>query len=464
MQRCQKEKRPVLGTCNPGQNADDKEDGELDMVMALTDKIKHSRLGKACARLKADRKGGVYTLTAVMMPAVLGFSALGVDASLWYLDRRELQTVADNASVAAMYVAYDQATQSEIEGAAKADAGKNDFVVGGTNVMKVNHPPLKGAYAGDTKFVEVVTRAPANVHFIGAFFNSPVTIESRAVAGAVSVGEHCIIALDNYANRALRFDGTANVVVDCGAASNSNSDEAMYLGGTVSLTAAAAQAFGDIAISNNATLTSSQPLQALSQRVDDPYAGLSLPPSGTCDFNNLSLNSGTVTLSPGRYCGGMKFNSTNVTFEPGTYIIDSGNFDVVGSSNLVGEDVTFILTSDTPNNIGTVKIAGDASADLVAPSSGDYAGVLFYQDGDVSTSPNKSGIFTGGSDMILEGAIYFPNQEISWTGGSSADPACLQIIGNTVSFSGTGHIGSDSSRCDDLNVKKIAQVRIRVVE
>lgn len=434
------------------------------MRSVLKNLVSVTSLRAACAKFVGDRKGGVYVMTGVMLPAILGFSALGVDASLWYLQRREYQTVVDNAAIAATYLAIENASSTEIEDAAKEDAAKNDFTVGGSNTLVINNPPTSGAYAGDSSYVEVTASGPADVHFIGAFMGKTATIQARSVAGAVSVGEHCIIALDESANRALSFDGTANVVVDCGAAANSNSDEAMYLGGTVSLTASAAQAYGDISISNNATLNSNQPLQSLSQRVDDPYDYLTLPPDSPCDFNNLSVNGGTTTLSPGRYCNGLKITGADVTFEPGTYIIDAGDFEIAGTSSLVGDGVAFILTSDTANTIGTVKIAGGTTADLVAPSTGDYAGVLFFQDPAVSTSPNKSGIFTGGSNMALEGAIYFPSQEIEFTGGSGAAPACLQLIGNKVSFSGNGYIGSDASRCDDLNVKKISQIRVRVVE
>ncbi len=416
----------------------------------------------ASAQFVKDHKGGVFALTAIAMPAILGFSALGVDASLWYLQRRELQTVADNAAVAGTYLAVDNKSNSEITAAADEDAGKNDFTVGGSNVLTVNHPPTSGAYAGNNTYVETIVSAPADVHFIGAFMGKAATIKARAVAGAVTTGEHCIIALDPTADKALEFTGTADVVLGCGAASNSNSDQAIYLGGNASLTADPAQAFGDISIGNNATLVTKHPLQSLSQRVEDPYKDLPLPPASSCDYHNYVAKN-TVTLTPGRYCGGISTNGgANVTFEPGTYIIDGGDFSTKGNTTLTGDGVTFILTADDPANTGKVDIAGGTAADLVAPSTGTYAGVLFFQDPG-SPSNNEASVL-GGSNMQFEGALYFPNQQVIFSGGSGVSPACLQIVARMVQFKGNGYIDNDPTRCDALNVKKVAQIRVRVVE
>jgi len=451
---------------NPGQDADDKDDGELDMVMALTDKLKQSRLGKACARLKTDRKGGVYTLTAVMMPAVLGFSALGVDVSLWYLMRREIQTVADNAAIAGAYMAAAEATEQEILAAAVEDAGFNDFDVSASGkTIKVNKPPLNGAFAGDPGYVEVLVTSVAQSHFISAVLGEEVTVAARAVGGPTQAGEYCIVALDQTANDALNIAGTADVTAECGAVSNSSSSSAINIQGNATLTAGSAQAYGDISISGNASLTTDNPYHSLAQRVSDPLGpegmDLQMPPSGSCDHNNMRAKN-TVTLSPGRYCGGLTFQNANATLQPGTYIIDGGDLSSNGTSTITGDGVTFILTGDTSSDVGNVDFAGGTTSDLTAPSSGSYAGVLFFQDPNASTSGTNRVI--GGSSMALDGIMYFPTREMLFTGGSGADAGCMMIVARIVSFQGNGYMSHDKERCEDLNISELTQFRIRLVE
>lgn len=423
-------------------------------------------MGKACARFKGDRKGGVYTLTAVMMPAILGFSALGVDASLWYLMRREIQTVADNAAIAGAYMAAANATEQEILAAAASDAGYNDFDTSesGKNIV-VNKPPLSGAYAGDPGYVEVQVTSVAVSHFIAAVLGEQITVSARAVGGPTQAGKYCIIALEETANDALNISGTADVVAECGAVSNSSSASSINIQGNATLTAGSAQAYGDIQITGNATLTTDNPYHALAQRVSDPLGpegmNLQMPPSGSCDHNNMRAN-GNTTLSPGRYCGGLTVQNGNVTLQPGTYIIDGGDLVARGTSTIIGDGVTFILTGSSSGNVGDVDFAGGTVTDLVAPGSGPYAGVLFYQDPIADSSGTNR--ITGGSTMSLDGIIYFPSREILFTGGSGAVDSCMMIVARLVSFEGNGYLGHDEDRCNDLNISQLTQFRIKLVE
>ena len=96
---------------------------------------------------------------------------------------------------------------------------------------------------------------------------------------------------------------------------------------------------------------------------------------------------------------------------PLTYVIDGGNFSVNGGATLQeatgGTGVTIILTDSSGGDApGRVTINGGAIVTLAAPTSGDYSGVVFYQDKSaVSTSKNK---FNGGSTTNFTGALYFP--------------------------------------------------------
>ncbi len=83
-------------------------------------------------------------------------------------------------------------------------------------------------------------------------------------------------------------------------------------------------------------------------------AGLSPPPISGCDHNNLVFDSGTHVLSPGVYCGGLALSgSARVEFEPGTHIMQNGDFQTSGgSTEIEGEDVTFYMAGDSSTPLG----------------------------------------------------------------------------------------------------------------
>jgi filamentous hemagglutinin family protein len=90
----------------------------------------------------------------------------------------------------------------------------------------------------------------------------------------------------------------------------------------------------------------------------------------------LSINN-TRTLSPGVYCNGIDIQSQAVvTLQPGTYIINRGDFNVAGGATVTcscpspTDGVTIILTSSTnASQIGQVRINGGANINLRAPSA-----------------------------------------------------------------------------------------------
>ncbi len=51
-----------------------------------------------------DRSGGTLIWFALTVPVMLGMSGLGVDAALWYMDRRIMQTASDSGAIAAAHV------------------------------------------------------------------------------------------------------------------------------------------------------------------------------------------------------------------------------------------------------------------------------------------------------------------------------------------------------------------------
>lgn len=430
------------------------------MIKSAVQQVKKTLTTKATAFFK-DIRGGMMTTTAVMMPVLIGFCGVGLDLTNWYMEKRIIQNLVDSGSLMA---AHSVTILDQNELGLLVSEHLNNQGLTGDDTLTVTNPPSAGIAIGRNGFVEVTIRRPAQALFLSYFGFNNVTVEARAVAGKLVIGDQCIVALDETVDRALNFTGTATVNADCGVMSNSSSSEAIYIGGSASLTADPAQAHGDILVSGSATLITNSPMQTFTDRLEDPYADLVIPPGSSCDFGptNTSTND---TLTPGRYCGDISVQGTNVTFEPGTYIIDGGDFNSNANAEFAGTGVTFILTGNSPSDIGNVTMNGNTDADLSAPTSGDYMGILFYQDPRaIEDSTGNANKFNGGADLTLDGVVYFPSQGLTFTGGASASPACLQIIGKSVTFVGDSNIGSDSSLCTSYGIDQVDQERVQIVE
>ena len=89
---------------------------------------------------------------------------------------------------------------------------------------------------------------------------------------------------------------------------------------------------------------------------------------------------------------------------------------------------------------GTTAISGSATATLSAPTTGTYAGILIFGDRTATTSNNNN--ISGSSSSTLTGVLYFPTQQITYSGGSNASTTCTQLVGDTITFSGSTSIGN----------------------
>ena len=161
-----------------------------------------------------------------------------------------------------------------------------------------------------------------------------------------------------------------------------------------------------------------------------------------CDYTNKSL-SDTATLYPGVYCGGLSITgSGNVTFLPGLYIMNGGGFNIAGSGTAVGTGITVYITADGSHTYKGISINGSGDYSLSAPKSGDYESLLFI--GERTRASNLGSTITGSTSLHIEGVVYLPKEELTFTGGSAA--ADYQIlVSDTLRITGTSHLGNNFS-------------------
>jgi hypothetical protein len=116
-----------------------------------------------------------------------------------------------------------------------------------------------------------------------------------------------------------------------------------------------------------------------------------------------------------------------VTIGAGQTIVE-GTLSLTGSGALTAVGVTFYTK-------GSTTVTGSGSMNLEAPTSGDYNGVLFYQDRSDSSAISVTG---SGSDTI-DGIVYAADAPLTLTGSGSVNIAA-DFIADSMSLTGSGTI------------------------
>lgn len=156
---------------------------------------------RAARRLLADRAGNFATMTAVVMPVLIGAAAFSVDIGSLYLERRQLQSLADLAAISA---AANLHNPQQVALATLRDNGLSQVQLvswrtGPDETESLPFPHaivVPGTYVADAAMAQeerftaagpqpnattVIVRAKGTRHFSAAFIPAP-TIEVRGVA------------------------------------------------------------------------------------------------------------------------------------------------------------------------------------------------------------------------------------------------------------------------------------------
>ena len=394
-------------------------------------------------RFAKDTHGGVMAYMGVMLPVLLGISGLALDGSLWYAQKRSVQTIADTAAYSVMLEVQRVGDVALAKAAAKADAETYGLDESAGDSITFNIPPTSGDYAGMAGYYEVIVERPAAVFLAGLVVNDFNTAGRAVSGGAAGSPPPCILATDPSMKDAFKVNnGTVNTT-GCDIQVNSSDDSAVHVHKNGILNADPINIVGDYV--NKGTMSSTPNVDMPS--ITDPLQNLATPTVSGCDYTDVSYSGGSHTLSPGVYCGGISVSgSAQVTMTAGTYIISGDNNDtlsVTGQANVTGNGVTAYFNGDT-----SLSVNGQGTLDLSAPTTGDYAGILFH--GDPNSDPNTQHMVTGNGNAIFDGIMYFPNAiaKINGNGNTSSNTDISAIMARQLRFGGNGtlnfHISEDA--------------------
>ena len=398
---------------------------------------------------------------AITAPILIGMAGLGVEVGTWYVYNRRLQNAADVASIAAaVEVAYatdGTKNQSLANSIVPVEVARNGIPTATLTAWTANVPPKTGSHVGDSGAVEVILTQKYARSFSGLFSKDVVTENVRAVATSVNDGNFCVLALHKSASDSVYFQGSSYTNLGCGIASNSSSASSISAQGSSQAYVTLARTTGGI--SNSGGLHAST-TRTHTNSVKDPYSNLSVPtPTGACLDGNVSPNQ-TKQLSPGFYCNGMNLKGT-VTLAAGVYIIAGSDFTVNSGAKVTGVGVTIILTNTNGGYFAQADLNGNATIQLSAPTSGPWAGVLFYQDRRAPISITNTNKINGDASSKFKGVMYFPSQSVQMSGNATIVDSCLQVVAQTVTFTGNFTL---PTACADPTLKKITGVQVSLVE
>jgi hypothetical protein len=405
-----------------------------------------------------DRRGAAAPMMAFGIVVILGAAAIGVDLTRVRALQQSLSLAADAAALAAAARLPDE---DAARAAALAYVEKNmpsaDYgAVLSEDDVEIGHwdPKARTFTPGGTipasasvTAVRVTARlADANANavrtlFGGIFGVGTFDVAQQAIAGRT--GAPCVISLDGAASGAANLGWNSRLeAFGCGVQVNSSSRRALLVSNAATLFAA------DICIGGGMASTGSvepDPREYCNGQTD-PLATLDDPKYSGCEYNKKVYSGSKITLNPGVYCGGVTIeNGADIILSPGIYIIKDGPLKVLDKSSLSGSEVTIYLTGTK-----TILNFNDESyVNLSAPITGQYQGILFFQNRYDSNSHKWNGNSTN-----LIGVVYLPSSALAASSNHLVTPyrSCTVIITKTLEINSGAGVSIDlaSSSCREM--------------
>lgn len=353
-------------------------------------------------RLLLNTSGNTIVTFALALPMLLGGVGIGVDFGTLSMKRSELQAAGDAAALAgAKELSLASSTDISIEASAQAYLAEQ--LKGTTSSISGNVVIDRAMGSVTVQVTEVWT--PFFAQFISADVTPVVTNSTASLAGETKI---CVLALAPSGPFGFSMQTGSHVEANgCGIYSNSTDMNSIYLGSGSTVSASLLCSSGGIFNLGGSIVASSYnevaPALTDCPAIADPLASRAAPVYGACDYSNVVVSSGNVTLNPGVYCGGLRVeNSAIVKLKAGTYVMKDGLFRVKDKASLTGKNVGIFMTGI----MGMIWFTEEATIDLSGAETGAMAGLLFFDD------PKMAGIrihkISATNAHTLTGTIYLP--------------------------------------------------------
>lgn len=392
--------------------------------------------GRKARDLLGSRRGNFALPLALVSPLLLVAVAGGTDLVVMENHRGNLQNAADAAVLAV-------AKEAGLKGW-KADAAEE---VASSNIAvnlanRFSSATFAHKLTTDEKTREISLELTQDhyAYFTSYFIGSPqITVHAKAHAtGQSSI---CIIVQSPSQNEAFFLGGASRISASgCSAYSNSTSTKGISVKDTSTLVSQLACSaggfngkpgnFSPLPITDCPTIA--DPLASRAQLVDNHLG------APACDFQQLKLRQVSQTLRPGTYCGGIDIKQqSQITLQPGIYIIKDGKLKIDQGSSIKGDKVAFVFMGAG----ATLDFKNDSKVSLSAPESGPMAGILIYAQ--PTSKPLRDFKLESKDAEKLIGTVYLPSDKLVIGGDKDGDGVCDPDIADDGTI-----VPSSSSVCD----------------
>jgi hypothetical protein len=394
--------------------------------------------------LLADTSGGVAIIFGILLPSLLGISALAIEVGSWYADKNRLQIAADAAAYSALVAYQKNKSLAEAVTIGVAEARASGYF-GSADDITVLIPSPDGEMGTNSSRVMLSEPTPL---FLSQLFLKEgwlnISTVSYAKAGDTTPAAPCMLALKPNQARSILIAASVKVDLGCVAATNSNAWDAIWAEGSSALAAECATTPGNYATNGSAKISFSKCANGTYSRTTtsdhltaSPFWGTpKVPDTAIAVDKNISQGRygpgmpGGATMKPGKYSKQVEIAGT-VTLEPGIYYFTEG-FRATNGGKIVGEGVTIYVDQSK-----TIDVAQSVPWQLSAPKSGPTAGIA------IMGNPNLPGrdIRLIGIIGNVEGAVYFPNDRLlTESGPNLAVTRCTQIVAAMIDIRGSGTV------------------------
>ncbi|WP_143523704.1 pilus assembly protein TadG-related protein [Pararhizobium arenae] len=346
--------------------------------------------------LVRSRDGNFALMGALTLPLLLALGGGVVNVNSYFADRSALQSVADAAALAA-------AKEASLNGWSKTSALSvaQGYLMAHRDAREPL-PLLEVEVDPTLKQVKVTVVQDHKSYFVAGFFADTPNIVVSSTARTNSSSNICVIGLEKTGTATISLETNAVISADrCAVYSNSSSVSGLTSTGNASLSAQLTCTTGGY-VGASKNFKNGLPLTDCPV-VIDPLADRPMPEVTSCTKQNADYQHYRGTLQPGTYCGGLIIRSSSqVSLQPGVYIIKDGPLVVEANSAVNAKGVGFFFTGEDAR----LLFASGSSVDIEAPVKGPLAGIAMFQDRE---SAEQDFVITSNDARKLIGTIYLPN-------------------------------------------------------
>ncbi len=367
----------------------------------------------------SNQIGSAAVMFSIAIPGAVAVLGVVVDFAVLTQKKTELQSIVDQAAIAAAreFSLSNSGTESVVEAA-------RSYVT-----MAVDDPSVKievNTEIDNTKNSVHVRVVESWTPFFAHLLADNVTpIVTEATAGLFGESKLCVLALTQSGAGAVSMTTDAHISADdCTIYSNSNHSSSVYMGDVSSIVGKLVCTVGGV--KNNGGLDVDQ-IVTDCPVLANPLADRVPPKVGSCDFTDVKFTTGSHSLTAGTYCKGIQLSGdATVTLGEGVYIIKDGPLLVREKAKLSGKNVGFYMTGA----LGLMHFMNDATIELAGRQSGAMAGMLFFDDPAGSILRIHS--ISAKNAHTLTGTIYLPkgNLIVDPTATVGSKSAYTAIVAN----------------------------------